>query len=159
MMTRLLLSIAAAGLLLTTAGCGTDEPETNQSAEHRLATPDPEQLAGPYATSLIESADGRWLAFIDREDKGEGAAEAVVVDLTTGEEVVRSKKGVGDSGSDADWEDLYEDAPVSILAVVDDTAYVHGTSTLETYDLLTGESTSSDLDWEAILASDWWPSE
>ena len=82
------------------------------------------------------------LAFIDRLDDGAGTAEAVVVDLTTGEEVVRSDEGLvpdDESGDDVDWTDLYEDAPVSVLGVVGDTAYVRGLGDLVSHDLSTGE--------------------
>jgi hypothetical protein len=133
----------------------------NELPELRVATADGvEDLdVHPGIGSLTTSADGRWLAFIDRLDGGAGAAEAVVVDLTTGEEVVRSGEGLLPSETEgADWTDLYEDAPVGILGVVDGTAYVQGLNTLVTHDLPSGESTSADLDWEAIRTSDWWRS-
>jgi hypothetical protein len=115
--------------------------------------------AHPATGSLTATTDGRWLAFIDRLEDGAGAAEAVVVDLTTGEEVVRSDEGLVPSGSDdVDWTDLYEDAPVSMLGVVEGTAYVAGLDSLIAFDLATGEPTTSDLDWDAIRATEWFRS-
>ena len=135
--------------------------EGNELPELRVATPDGVEAtaAHPHIGSLTTSPDGRWLAFIDRLDDGTGSAEAVVVDLTTGEEVVRSDEGLLPEETDgADWTDLYEDAPVGMLGVVDDTAYVLGLDTLVSYDLSNGESSSEDLDWGAVRAADWWQS-
>ncbi len=115
--------------------------------------------AHPAVGSLTTSADGRWLAFIDRLDEGAGPAEAVVVDLRSGAEVLRSSAGLVPSESEgADWTDLYEDAPVGLLGVVDGTAYVRGLTTLVSHDLTTGEATTDDLDWSAIRATQWWRS-
>jgi hypothetical protein len=138
-----------------------NEREGNELPELRVATADGVEDLGvhPGIGSLTTSADGRWLAFIDRLENGAGAAEAVVVDLTTGEEVVRSSEGLLPSETEgADWTDLYEDAPVGMLGVVDGMAYAQGLDTLVSHDLSTGELTSEDLDWEAIRASDWWQS-
>ena len=82
-----------------------------------------------------------------------------MVDLTTGDEVVRSSEGLLPSETaGADWTDLYEDAPVGILGVAGGTAYVQGLDSLVSYDLASGEPTTSDLDWEAIRSSQWWQS-
>jgi Fe-S cluster assembly iron-binding protein IscA len=149
--------VAGPGVWYASAEVG--ELEGNESPLLRLATADGvEELdAHPETGSLTATPDGRWLAFIDRLDDGAGPAEAVVVDTTSGEEVVRSSEGLVPSETGgADWTDLYEDAPVSMLGVVDGTAYVQGLSTLVTYDLATGESTSDDLDWSAIRSADWY---
>ena len=151
--------VAGAGVWFASAE--PDELENNELPELRVATADGVEDLGvhPGIGSLTTSADGRWLAFIDRLEEGAGSAEAVVVDLTTGEEVVRSSEGLLPKETEgADWTDLYEDAPVGMLGVVDGTAYVQGLNTLVTHDLATGEATSADLDWEAIRASDWWRS-
>ncbi len=109
-----------------------------------LATPDGEVVetdVDPYAPSMQTSLDGRWLAFIDQPEGENGPREAVVVDTTTGEEVVRSSEGlVPDDTSDIDWVDLYEDAPVDVAGVVGDTAYVVGLGESYAWDLTTGES-------------------
>lgn len=151
--------VAGAGVWFASAD--PDEREGNALPELRVATADGVEDLGvhPGIGSLTTSADGRWLAFIDRLEEGAGAAEAVVVDLTTGEEVVRSSEGLLPKETEgADWTDLYEDAPVGMLGVVDGTAYVQGLNTLVSHDLASGESTSEDLDWEAIRSSDWWQS-
>ena len=151
--------VAGAGVWFASAD--PDEREGNALPELRIATADGVQDLGvhPAIGSLTTSADERWLAFIDRLEEGAGAAEAVVVDLTTGEEVVRSSEGLLPSETEgADWTDLYEDAPVGMLGVVDGTAYVQGLNAFVSHDLSTGESISEDLDWEAIRASDWWQS-
>ncbi|QSR33009.1 hypothetical protein CFI00_21390 [Nocardioides sp. S5] len=151
--------VAGAGVWFASAEPG--EREGNDLPELRVATADGVRDLGahPAIGSLTTSADGRWLAFIDRLENGAGAAEAVVVDLTTGEELVRSSEGLLPSETEgADWTDLYEDAPVGMLGVVDGTAYIQGLDALVSHDLSTGESTSEDLDWEAIRASDWWQS-
>ena len=125
-----------------------------------LATAEGVEATGahPGLGSLTATADGRWLAFVDRLDLGAGPAEAVVVDLTTGEEVVRSDEGLvpGDeSGDDVDWSDLYEDAPVTMLGVVGDTAYVRGLNDLVAHDLSTGEVTTTDLPITGLGGLDW----
>lgn len=152
-------SYVVAGAGVWFASAEPDELGGNELPELRVATSDGvEDLdVHPGIGSLTTSADGRWLAFIDRLEDGAGAAEAVVVDLTTGEEVVRSGEGLLPSETEgADWTDLYEDAPVGMLGVVDGTAYVQGLDSLVSYDLSTGEATSADLDWEAIRTSPWW---
>jgi hypothetical protein len=149
--------VAGEGVWFTSATPG--DLEGNRLPPLQVATTDGvEELdVHPDIGSLTSTVDGRWLAFIDRLEDGAGAAEAVVVDLTTGEEVVRSSEGLLPSETEgADWTDLYEDAPVSMLGVVDGTAYVQGLDTLVSYDLSTGEATTSDLDWEAIRSAGWY---
>ncbi|WP_210649468.1 hypothetical protein [Nocardioides sp. SYSU D00065] len=151
--------VAGPGVWFTSTEPG--ELDSNELPELRLATADGVEGTGahPDIGSLMSSDDGRWLAFIDRLEDGAGAAEAVVVDLSTGEEVVRSSEGlVPSDDDDVDWADLYEDAPVGILGVVDGTAYVGGLDQLVTFDLATGESTLDELDWPAIRGADWWTS-
>lgn len=93
---------------------------------------------------LQTSADGRWLGMLDQPEGPNGPREIVVVDTTTGEEVVRSDRGVGASAvedpDDTDWEDLYEDSPVEVVSIVDDTAYVSGLDGHLAWDLTTGEA-------------------
>lgn len=93
--------------------------------------------------SLRASPDGRYLAGIDlgsgEEDRyGTPVAEAVVVDLVTGEEVVRSADAMGDPDED-DLTVRYEDAEVDVAAMTDDTAYVDAVTGVLAYDLATGE--------------------
>ena len=148
--------VAGPGVWFASAEPG--DLEGNELPELRVATADGVEETGahPAIGSLTTSADGRWLAFIDRMEDGAGAAEAVVVDLTTGAEVVRSSEGLLPSETEgADWTDLYEDAPVGMLGVVDGAAYVQGLDTLLTFDLSTGEATTEDLDWSAISSADW----
>jgi hypothetical protein len=151
--------VAGPGVWFASAESG--DLEGNELPELRVATADGVEDTGahPAIGSLTTSADGRWLAFIDRMEDGAGAAEAVVVDLTTGAEVVRSSDGlVPKQTSGADWTDLYEDAPVGMLGVVDGAAYVRGLDTLLTFDLSTGEGTTADLDWDAVRATEWFQS-
>ena len=71
--------------------------DQDSEVDFKLATADGEVVdtdANPYAPSLRTSADGRWLAFLDRPAGDDGPREAVVIDLTTGEEVVRSDEGL-----------------------------------------------------------------
>ncbi len=95
--------------------------------------------AHPVQDSLTTSADGRWLAFLDRAEQGTGPAETVVVDLTTGEELVRSSEGVV-TESDEDWADLYGDEPISVAGILDDTLYVFGLSEAISFRLPSGAS-------------------
>jgi hypothetical protein len=158
---RLAGAYVVAGAGVWFASAEPDEREGNGVPELRVATAGGVEDLGahPGIGSLTTSADGRWLAFIDRLDEGSGAAEAVVVDLATGDEVVRSSDGLLPSETEgADWTDLYEDAPVGMVGIVDGTAYVQGLTTLVAYDLSTGESTRTDLSWETITATDWYAS-
>lgn len=151
--------VAGPGVWFASADAG--DLEGNELPQLRVATADGvEDLdAHPDIGSLTATADGRWLAFIDRLDDGAGPAEAVVVDLTTGVEVVRSSEGLLPSETEgADWTDLYEDAPVGMLGVADGTAYVQGLSTLVSHDLSSGEATTEDLDWSEIRGTEWFQS-
>ncbi len=151
--------VAGAGVWFTSAEPG--DLEGNRLPELRVATSDGIEDLGahPDIGSLTASADGHWLAFLDRRDGGAGSAEVVVVDLQSGKEVVRSSEGLLPSETEVvDWTDLYEDAPVGMLGVVDGTAYVQGLSTLVSHDLATGKATTADLDWTVIRSTDWWRS-
>lgn len=97
--------------------------------------------ARPDPQSLTVSPDGRWLAFIDRTGRKDGfdtpLAEAVVVDLATGKEVLRSDAGMGDPATD-DLTDLYEELEPTVLGVDERRAYVLTTADLRAVDLRTG---------------------
>ncbi|HWJ09419.1 MAG TPA: hypothetical protein VNS46_08590 [Nocardioides sp.] len=107
-------------------------------------TPDGSDRLGvhPEADSLATSPDGRHLAFLDRSGERDGydtpLAEAVVVDLTTGEEVLRSGAGMGDPATD-DLTDLYEDATPYVIGVDDEHAWVHTVGDVRSVALGSGE--------------------
>lgn len=148
--------VAGPGVWFASAEPG--DLEQNGLPELRLATPDGVEGTGahPGIGSLTTTPDGRWLAFVDRLDGGAGAAEAVVVDLSSGEEVVRSDEGlVADDTGDIDWTDLYEDAPVTMLGIVGDTAYVRGLGEVLAHDLSTGEVESFDLSGTDLVEQEW----
>lgn len=135
------------------------ELEPGELPELMLATREGVRATGahPGVGSLTATADGRWLAFVDRLDGGAGRAEAVVVDLDSGEEVVRSDEGLVPAGDDdQDWVDLYEDAPVSMLGVVDGTAYVRGLDDVVVHDLSTGEVSRQALSGTELVEQGWW---
>ncbi len=93
--------------------------------------------------SLRASPDGRYLAGIDigsgEEDRyGTPVAETVVVDLETGEEVVRSAEAMGDLDEE-DLAVLYENVEVDVAAMTDDTAFVQAVTGVLAFDLATGE--------------------
>lgn len=148
--------VAGAGVWFASAEPG--DLEQDGLPELRLATPDGVEGTGahPGIGSLTATTDGRWLAFIDRLDSGSGSAEAVVVDLSTGEEVVRSDEGlVPDDTGDVDWTDLYEDAPVTVLGIVGETAYVRGLGDVVAHDLSTGDVEILDLSGTDLVDQDW----
>ncbi|MEV5000440.1 hypothetical protein [Nocardioides sp. LML1-1-1.1] len=97
--------------------------------------------ARPDPQSLTVSPDGRYLALVDhtgRRDRFDTPlAEAVVVDLATGTEVLRSDAGMGDPGSD-DLADLYEELEPAVVGVDERRAYVLTTADLRAVDLRTG---------------------
>ena len=96
----------------------------------------------PRARSIATSPDGHWLGFIDDPGGEAGLGEAVVVDTLDGREVVRSSQGLGDDlPEDTDWTDLYEELPVELIGVTEDTAYVRGLHDTIAYDLGTGDAT------------------
>lgn len=86
--------------------------------------------------SLIEaSPDGRYLAYADVTEDPD-TIEAVVVDFTTGEEVVRSDEGFTTSGDQAD---AYEEIEPGLIAVDDETAWFRTLDGDVAYSLATGE--------------------
>lgn len=131
----------------------TDEAaETGSAAsgEVRFAAPDQEPVDTGLrvrADTLRASPDGRFLAGIDVEsgeedDYGTHLAQVVVLDLQEGREVVRSSDGLGDLGDDL--ADLYEEIPVAIAAMTDETAYVAGVDGTFAVDLATGDTEDAD---------------
>lgn len=95
--------------------------------------------------SLRASPDGRYLAFLDpeageRDRYDTPQVVTVVVDLSSGREVLRSTEGMGDLASD-DLADLYEDATPGVLGVSDEVAWVRATSRVLAVDLATGKVT------------------
>ena len=105
----------------------------------------------PSAGSLRASPDGRYLAFLDlatgtKDQVGTAQIQTVVVDLTTGKEVVRSAQGMGDPSSD-DLGAVYPESPPRLIKVDDRTAYVapfHGD--VLAFDLGTGKATTVAAD-------------
>lgn len=74
----------------------------------------------------------------EEDDFGTHLAQVVVLDLQEGREVVRSSAGLGDLGDDL--ADLYEEIPVAIAAMTDETAYVDGVDGTFAVDLATGDT-------------------
>lgn len=94
------------------------------------------------ASSLTASPDGRYLAGLDmtigdQDRYGTRLATARVFDLETGEEVLRTSEGMGDTGED-DLSVLYENVRLAVT-LTDDTAYVEAARDVIAYDLATGE--------------------
>ena len=126
------------------------ETSSEVSSEVQFAAPD----EGPVGTGLVVQADtlraspdGRYLAGVDvdsgeKDDYGTPLAQVVVIDLQAGREVVRSSEGLGDLGDDL--ADLYEDAPVAIVAMSEETAYVDGANGTFALDLATGDTEDAD---------------
>ncbi|WP_121254022.1 hypothetical protein [Nocardioides ferulae] len=131
------------------------------STQVKIATPEGVEATGAHAdpTSLSASPDGSHVGFMDlttgeRDGYDTPLATVVVVDLTTGEEIVRSTTGMGDPDTD-DLADLYEDADPGLIGLTDSAAYVSATTgEYHVYDLDTGEhsvvpkvGSIRDLDW------------
>ncbi len=112
----------------------------------------------PERDSLSTSPDGRHLAFLDRSGErdqyGAPLAEAVVVDLETGEEVLRSSDGMGDPDSD-DLTDLYEDATPYVVGIDDEHAWIHTTGDVRSVDLATGDVDQVDVE-DGITQEPWY---
>ncbi len=107
---------------------------------------------GVDAYTLSASPDGRYLGLLDltsgeQDEFGTRQAETVVVDLRTGEEVVRSTAGMGDPDAD-DLASLYSEAVLGVSRVTDDSAYVEAVGATYAFDLATGEGEPApdDLD-------------
>lgn len=108
---------------------------------------DPRQVAEAAAT-LRTSPDGRYLAYLDlasgpKDDFGTPQAQAVVVDLTSGEEVARTSTAMGETDSD-DLTDLYSESSIGVASVTDETAYVDGAGEEIAIDLASGDVGQSD---------------
>ncbi|WP_203338008.1 hypothetical protein [Nocardioides limicola] len=108
--------------------------------------------------SLHASPDGRYLAYIDRvsgptEQYDYPVAEAVIIDLERGHEVVRSRQGMGWESDDPDhvpdlpW--LYEESPPGVLGVSNEFAWVATTEGVLAVDLASG-GTAWVADEEAL---------
>ncbi|NYG54997.1 hypothetical protein [Nocardioides perillae] len=93
--------------------------------------------------SLVTSADGRWLGFVDAERgplslRSGRVAEFTVVDTTTGEVVARDATGNGARGQDLDA--LYAERPPYLLGFEDGAALVQpALGPPRALDLATGE--------------------
>lgn len=105
----------------------------------------------PERRSLASSPDGRYLAFLDRSGERDRydtpLAEAVVVDLETGEEILRSDDGMGNPAVD-DLADLYEDATPYVLDVGDEQAWYRTPGDLRSVDLATGDVDVVEDTWD-----------
>lgn len=87
-----------------------------------------ERVADVGAGSLKATADGRYLAFIDREHgplnlMRHRVAQTVVVDTATGAEVVRDTAGNGDRWAVEDLADLYPEAEPKVLGFDEEAVY------------------------------------
>ncbi|NYG59385.1 hypothetical protein BJ980_002308 [Nocardioides daedukensis] len=143
-----------------------DDYDEDRDRRLRLATADGIEVIDvlPDPMSLTVSPDGQHLAFIDhngeRDTFGTPQAEAVVVDLGTGEEVVRSNSDMGDPAED-DFADLYGELEPEIHGFVDDRVYVRTVKDTTAFDLDTGKATQvttgdsvTDQDWFQELTID-----
>ncbi|GAA1906349.1 hypothetical protein GCM10009737_03890 [Nocardioides lentus] len=107
--------------------------------------------------SLQASPDGRYLAAVEvasseEEDAyGTPLATVVVLDLSTGEQVVDSTDGMGDTGSD-DLADLYSESEIGPLALTDDAVVARTTEGELAWDLATGDSRAPAPDEEVPAA-------
>lgn len=96
---------------------------------------------------LQATADGRYLAFIDREHGPlnlvrQRIAQTVVVDTATGEEVVRDVAGNGARMATDDLADLYSESPPTMLGFGAGSAYAAtALGNVYRWDLATGERT------------------
>lgn len=136
-------------------------PASPPGAELMLATTDGVESTGAIAdpATLRTSPDGRYLAFIDRTTGPDGGgdtplATAVVVDLSEGEEVVRSSDAMGDP--DDDLRDDYEEQEPTVFGLTDDTAYVGGPDGAISYELATGEGSPAADSIGAAIEEDWY---
>lgn len=90
--------------------------------------------AQPQFDTVHASPDGRYLGFLETSRR---PWVAVVVDLSTGEEVVRSTEGMGGHVS---VEEQYEEFEPDLLGLTDDKAYVLTTDNVLTFALDSGDS-------------------
>ncbi|WP_248579637.1 hypothetical protein [Nocardioides sp. InS609-2] len=133
-----------------------DTPDDDGLAELRHATSSGVEgtRAHPHPSTLSTSPDGRFLAFLDRPQGADGPAEAVVVDLADGTELVRSRTGLGKDVDD--WADLYEEVPISVIGVSVDTAYVQAVDGVLAYDLATGQGSPAEVAQGGLSETDWY---
>jgi hypothetical protein len=105
----------------------------------RVSDGGPPRPTGFRADELRASGDGRYLGFLDKSDGMPWSS--VVVDLESGEVVVRDDTGMGDA--DDDLADLYEDAEPRVLGFDGDELFVKTASGNEvmSWDPRTGERT------------------
>lgn len=130
--------------------------DDDRFAELVLATPDGVDGTGAYPVpeSLRTSPDGRYLGFIDLgEDPYASPAEAVVVDLEEGVEVVRNADSMGEAGDDL--EASYAETDPTVFSVTEDRAYVDQTGIVYSYDLPSGEQTVEAEQVEDVYDTDW----
>ncbi|GAA4668213.1 hypothetical protein [Nocardioides nanhaiensis] len=131
--------------------------DDDRFAELVLATTDGVGGTGahPLPESLRTSPDGRYLGFIDLgEDPYAEPADAVVVDLTEGTEVVRSPDGMGEAGQDL--EAVYAESDPTVFAVTEERAYVDAAGPVYSYALPSGEQTLEAEQSEDVYDTDWW---
>lgn len=106
---------------------------------------------------IVTSPDGELAAWIDRSGPERPAgrvAQAVVVDVSSGEVVFSSAEGMGGEKGD-DLADLYEELPPRVVELTDqELVWVNsaGSGTTMRSDLETGETTASDEE------QGWYPS-
>jgi hypothetical protein len=103
-------------------------------------------------TDFGASPDGRFLAYVDQEagdtdDHGTHLWQMVVVDLHTGEEIVRSSSGFGDT--DDDLAVTYENYEVGFAGITDEAAYFTTLDGDVAVDLSDGTSSSVPEDEDA----------
>ncbi len=139
-------------------------PDTGSDDQPRpeliRVTPDGTEGLGvhPERDSLRTSPDGRHLVFLDRSGERDRydapLAEAVVVDLETGDEVLRSSDGMGDPDVD-DLTDLYEDATPYVLGVDDEHAWIRTVGDVRSVDLATGDVEEVEIE-DGITREPWY---
>ena len=152
--------VAGDGVFFTTDVEASGTPRESGPNPSRLFLAEPDGTVtdtGFDVATLAASPDGRYLGVLDltsgeRDDFGTRQAEVVVVDLTSGEEVVRSTEGMGDPESD-DLAALYPEIVLGVARLTEDTAYVEGVGEAWAYDLVTGEGEplpDEEQDWERL---------
>lgn len=87
------------------------------------------------ASTLAASPNRRWIAFIDLVPKR--PAEAVVVDTSTGKEVLRTDKHMADENG-GDSSDLYAENPPRIPQITDDVVWIEAPNGYLEYQLGSG---------------------
>lgn len=117
-------------------------------ADPRLwrATRDGAAATDAYADQLAASPDGRYVVFLDGDsgdddpdDEDRPRVTLVVVDVTTGEETVRSNRWMADPGGD-----VYEEKFPTLQALTDEMVYLQTDSDYIAVDLETGDAGEVD---------------